>query len=62
MRKVVVDVKVTSTADLNNAFKEKSGKYRKRTIKETRGKKVAKAVIVLPPPSSPMTVLSIWTP
>ena len=44
-RKVVVDVKVASTDRLNDAFMEKD-KYRERTIKETREKKVEKAVTV----------------
>ena len=38
-RKVVVDVKVTSTDDLNKAFKEKDDKYRVWTTKETRRKR-----------------------
>ena len=45
-RKVVVDVKVTSTEDLNKAFKEKDEKYRQWATCETREKKVAKAVMV----------------
>ena len=45
-RKVVVDVKVTSTEDLNRAFKEKDDKYRKWATMETREKKVGKAVMV----------------
>ena len=45
-RKVVVDVKVTSTEDLNKAFKEKDDKYREWATRETREKKVAKAVMV----------------
>ena len=42
--KVVVDVKVTSTEDLSKAFKEKDDKCREWTIRETREKKVVKAV------------------
>ena len=45
-RKVVVDVKVTSTDDMGKAFKEKDEKYREWTTKETMEKKVAKAVMV----------------
>ena len=45
-RKVVVDVKVTSTEKMNDAFKEKVEKYREWTTKDTREKKVAKAVMV----------------
>ena len=39
-RKVVVDVKVTSTANMNKAFMEKDEKYRDWATKETREKKV----------------------
>ena len=35
-QKVVVDVKVTSTDKLNEAFKEKDEKYRELAIKVTR--------------------------
>ena len=45
-RKVVVDVKVTSTDDMNKAFKEKDEKYRVWATQETREKKVEKAVMV----------------
>ena len=45
-RKVVVDVKVTSTDKMNEAFKEKDDKYRVWATKDTREKKVAKAVMV----------------
>ena len=45
-RKVVVDVKVTSTDKMNEAFKEKDEKYREWTVRETREKKVEKAVMV----------------
>ena len=45
-RKVVVDVKVTSTGNMSKAFKEKDGKYRVLATHETREKKVAKAVMV----------------
>ena len=39
-RRVVVDVKVTSTEDLNKAFKEKDDKYQKWTATDTQEKKV----------------------
>ena len=45
-RKVVVDVKITSTDKMNEAFKEKDDKYREWATRETREKKVAKAVMV----------------
>ena len=45
-RKVVVDVKVTSTEDMNKAFKEKDDKYRDWATKDTREKKVGKAVMI----------------
>ena len=45
-RKVVADVKVTSTDKLNEAFKEKDDKYREWTTRETREEKVVKAVMV----------------
>ena len=45
-RKVVVDVKVTSTDKLNEAFNEKDEKYREWATSDTREKKVAKAVMV----------------
>ena len=35
-RKVVADVKVTSTDDMTKAFKEKDEKYKERATKETR--------------------------
>ena len=38
-RKVVVDVKVTSTEDMNKAFKEKDDKYREWTTQDTRGRR-----------------------
>ena len=41
-----MDVKVTSTDKMNEAFKEKDEKYREWTTKETREKKIAMAVIV----------------
>ena len=44
--KVVVDVKITSTADMNKAFKEKDEKYRQWATRETREKKVVMAVMV----------------
>ena len=45
-RKVVVDVKITSTEKMNESFKEKDKKYREWATKETREKKVVKAVMV----------------
>ena len=45
-RKVVVDVMITSTDDMNKAFKEKDQKYRVWTAQETREKKVVAAVMV----------------
>ena len=45
-KKVVVDVKITSTDKMNEAFKEKDEKYRQWTTTETREKKVSKAVMV----------------
>ena len=45
-RKVVVDVKVTSSDDMARAFKEKDEKYREWATRETREKKVSKAVMV----------------
>ena len=42
----VVDVKVTSTEDLNEAFKEKDEKCREWATRDTREKKVVKVVIV----------------
>ena len=44
--KVVVDVKVTSTDQLNKAFDEKDEKYREWATNETREKKVSKVVMV----------------
>ena len=44
-KKVVVDVKVTPTEDMGNAFKENDEKYRVWTTQETREKKVAMAVM-----------------
>ena len=44
--KVVVDVKNTSTAYMNKAFKEKDEKYRQWAKRETREKKVVMAVMV----------------
>ena len=41
-RKVVVDVKVTSTDKMSEAFKEKDEKYREWATWETREKKVGK--------------------
>ena len=41
-----MDVKVTSTDKMSKAFKEKDDKYREWATKETREKKVGKAVIV----------------
>ena len=45
-RKVVVDVKVTSTDKINEAFKEKDEKYWEWATKDTREKKVEKAVMI----------------
>ena len=45
-RNVVVDVKITSTDKLNDAFKEKDDKYREWATRETREKKVTNAVMV----------------
>ena len=45
-RKVVVDVKITSTEKMNGAFKEKDEKYRVWATLETREKKVSKVVMV----------------
>ena len=45
-KKVVVDVKITSTDKMNDAFKEKDDKYREWTTQETREKKVMMAVMV----------------
>ena len=45
-RKVVVDVKITSTDKMNEAFKEKDEKYRVWATQETREKKVVMAVMV----------------
>ena len=42
----MVDVKVTSTDKMDEAFMEKDTKYREWTTIETREKKVAKAVMV----------------
>ena len=43
---VVVDVKVTSTDKMNDAFKENDEKYREWATQETREKKVVMAVMV----------------
>ena len=45
-RKVVVDVKVTSTEKMNEAFREKDDKYRVWATQETREKKVVMVVMV----------------
>ena len=45
-RKVVVDVKITSTDKMNEAFKEKDDKYWELATKETLEDKVVKAVMV----------------
>ena len=45
-KKVVVDVKITSTVKMNDSFREKDEKYREWTTRETREKKVGKAVMV----------------
>ena len=39
-------MKVTSTEDMDEAFKEKDEKYREWATRETREKKVSKAVMV----------------
>ena len=43
---VVVDVKITSTDNMNDAFQEKDDKYRECATSETREKKVVKVVLV----------------
>ena len=43
---MVVDVKVTSTDKMSEAFKEKDEKYREWATMETLESKVAKAVMV----------------
>ena len=45
-RKVVVDVKVTSTENMNKSFMEKDEKYREWATKDTREKRVVMAVMV----------------
>ena len=45
-KKVVVDVKITSTDKMNDSFRDKDEKYREWTTRETREKKVGKAVMV----------------
>ena len=45
-RKVVVDVKITSTDDMSKSFKEKDDKYREWATRETREEKVVMAVMV----------------
>ena len=44
--KVVVDVKITSTEDMEKAFKEKDEKYREWTTRDTREKNEAMVVMV----------------
>ena len=44
--KVVVDVKVTSSDQMNDEFKKNDDKYRVWTTQDTREKKVSKAVMV----------------
>ena len=46
LKNVVVDVKVTSTHQMNEAFKEKDDKYRVWATRETREKKEIKVVMV----------------
>ena len=46
--KVVVDMNVTSTDELNETFTEKDEKYREWTARETMEKNVVKAVMVPP--------------
>ena len=43
---MVVDVKVTSTEDMEKAFKENDDKYQEWATRDTREKKVEKAVMV----------------
>ena len=38
-KKVVVDVKITSTDKMNDSFREKDDKYREWTTREKRGKR-----------------------
>ena len=45
-RKVVIDVKVTSTDDMSEAFKGKNDKYHVWDTQETKEKKVGKAVMI----------------
>ena len=45
-RKVVVDVKTTSSDNMDEVFREKDDKYRVWTTQETMEKKVGKAVMV----------------
>ena len=45
-KKVVIDVKVTSTDKMNESFREKDEKYREWATMETLEKKVGKAVMV----------------
>ena len=45
-KKVVVDVKITSTDDMNKVFRKKDDKYREWATKDTREKNVAKVVMV----------------
>ena len=45
-QKVVVDVKITSTDKMNEAFREKDNKYREWATKETREKKIVMVVMV----------------
>ena len=44
--KVVADVKITSSDKMNDSFKEKDDRYREWTTKETKEKKISKAVMV----------------
>ena len=46
-RNVVVDVKVTSTDNMNDSFREKDEKYREWATRETREKKVGKAAMTV---------------
>ena len=45
-KNVAVDVKVTSTDQMNKAFNQKDDKFRELTTRETREKKVVMAVMV----------------
>ena len=46
LQKAVIDVKITSTEDMNKAFKEKEDKYRVWATRDTKEQKVVKAVMI----------------